>query len=273
MSATSVAEAPQQSDLSLLESQGWEAHVLEQIPWRRPTDAHGEPIGHYPGLAEIAPVRHLAATALLNDFFNFGIMADVRLDAAALAELLADPHRPTRNLKLVYPDGQGPLDGVPAVGIQVQGPGPTEARANNARAAGYRPGTHWWTFRADRWAEVPAFVAHWFWWQQKEDARLGAAYRRSLAPEEREPDQGRDATTGVASVTTRMALRYEAGESDTPPAELFTFRMACEREQGYRPSGLIDPTAHAAREAEIADLRAQLAALTKPQKPPKGQEG
>lgn len=273
MSATSVAEAPQQSDLSLLESQGWEAHVLGQIPWRRPLDGHGEPIGHYPGLAEIAPMRHLAATALLNDFYNFGVMADARLDADALAELLADPHRPTRGLRVIYPDGTGALDGVPAVGIQVQGPGPNEARPNNARAAGYRPGTHWWTFRADRWAEVPAFVAHWFWWQQKGEALLGAAYRRSLAPAEREADQGRDATASVASVTTRMALRYEAGESDIPPAELFMFRMACEREPGERPSGLIDPSEHAAREVEIAELRAQLAALTKQKAPTRGQEG
>jgi hypothetical protein len=268
MSATSVAEAPQQSDLSLLESQGWEAHVLGQIPWRRPLDAHGEPIGQYPGLAEIAAVRHLATTALLNDFYNFGVMADARLDAGALAELLADPHRPTRGLRPVLDERTGA-----AVGFAIQGPGPNEARANNARAAGYRPGTHWWTFRADRWAEVPAFVAHWFWWQQREDARLGAAYRRSLGPGEREADQGRDATTAVASVTTRLALRYEAGESETAPAELFAFRMACERDPGERPSGLIDPTAHAAREAEIADLKAQLAALTKQQKAPRGQEG
>lgn len=270
MSASAVADAPMQADLSLLESQGWEAHVLNLIPWRRPLDQHGQPIGQYPGVAELATSRHLACTALLNDLANFGVVADVRLDPDAFAELRADPTRPTRGLRDVK-DAQGVV-----IGFEVMGPGPQEWRPNNSRAAGYRPGTHWWKFTTEGWTEVPAFVAHWFWFRQfGEDERLGAGYFRTKARDERDPDESRNAAVWVAGVRARMQVRYEAGEDVPEPRDLFVVRMACEREQGYRPSGLIDPTANAARDAEIAQLRAQLeAALQSQQKPARrGQEG
>lgn len=259
MSVATVAEAPDQADLSLMTSLDWEAHVVERLPWRRPLNERGEPIGEQPGVAEWAERRHLDTCGLLNDLTNLGIMADVRLNPDAFAELLRDEHRPTRGMRPVS-DAQG----VP-IGFEIMGPGPQESRANNSLARGYRPGTHWWRFTTAGWSEVPAFVAHWFWWAQRDDARLGASYRRSLGVHERDPDQGRDATAGVPGVVQRMHLAYEAGETATPAAELFTVRMQCERAPGERPSGLIDPRVSdteaelTAAKAELAKLRAQLA--------------
>lgn len=269
MSATSVAEAPTQDSLSWVSQlgEGTDAvAILHRIPWRRPL-REGQPVGEYAGVAELGEQRHLHATAILNDMANFQVTADVRLDPGAFAELLADPDRPTRGLRPVR-DEQGT-----PIGFEIMGPGPGEWRANNSRIPGYRPATHWWRFTTEAWVEVPAFVAYWFWTQQHgEDQRLGAGYFRNKTPAERDPDESRNAAVWVPALRNRMLLKYEAGESEAAPADLFVIRMACEREQGYRPSGLIDPTAHAAREAEIAELRAQLAALTS-KKTPKGQEG
>lgn len=278
MSATSVAEAPTQDSLSWVSQLGENVDavaVLRRIPWRRPL-REGQPVGEYAGVAELGEQRHLHANAILNDMANFQVLAEVRLDPGAFAELLADPYRPTRGLRPVHPAGavRGAGDHwIGAIGFEVMGPGPGEWRANNSRIPGYRPATHWWRFTTEGWTEVPAFVAYWFWTQQHgEDIRLGAGYFRNKTPDERDPDESRNAAVWVPALRNRMLLKYEAGESETVPADLLTIRMACEREPGERPSGLIDPTAHAAREAEIADLRAQLAALTS-KRPPKGQEG
>lgn len=271
MSGIAVADAKDQADLSLVAALDWDAHVLPSLPWRRPTDAHGQLIGEHPGVVEWAERRHLDTTGLLNDLAQASIMADVRLHPDTFAELLRDPHRPTRGLRVV-----NNAQGVP-IGFEIQGPGKGEWRANNTVARGYRPGTHWWRFTTEEWTEVPAFVAHWFWWAQREEPRLGAAYRRSLAAHERDPDQGRDATAGVPGVVQRMALAWEAGESEIAPAELFVVRMECERAPGERPSGLIDPREHEnaaqllAAQAQIAALQRQIDKLNK--KPGAGQEG
>ena len=248
-----IAGAPDQADLSMEAERGWEPHVLGTIPWRRKLTAQGEPIGAHPGVGELAFVRHLAATAMLNDYARAGINADVRLDEAAFAELLADPNRPERGSRLVR-DEQGT-----PIGIDIQGPGPQEWRADN-RLGAFRPGTHWWRFTTTEWREVPAFVAHWFVYQQLDDSRLGASYRRSLGREERDPDQGRDATAAVASVSQRLALAWEESGSPVPPRDLFVIRMPCERAPGERASGLIDTRA-AETDQALAEARAEIAKL------------
>ncbi len=222
--------------------------------WRREYTAQGEPIGKYPGVAELGSQRHLDTTALLNDLKRAGINADAQLNPDAFEELLRDEHRPTRGIRLVK-DAQG----LPT-GLQVQGPGPEEWLPNDSRAPHYRPGTHWWEFSTLRWTEVPAFVAHWFWWAQQDDARLGAGYGRPKTKDERDPDESRNAVVTVPGVLTRLRLRWEANAEEGPaPAPLFGFRMQAERPQGYRPSGLIVPGM--VNEDELTAARARIAEL------------
>ena len=262
---SNFVDAPAQVDLSL----EWPPHELARVRWRRELSPQGEPLGSYPGVAELAAERHLDTTALLNDLKRAGIVADVRLNAEAFAELLRDEHRPTRGIRPVK-DAQGVQ-----IGFQVQGPGPEEWMPSDSRSANYRPGTHWWSFTTAGWTEVPAFVAHWFLWAQRDDARLGAGYGRQKTREERDPDESRNAVVPVPSVTSRMRLRWEADAEQGPePAHLFEFRMQGERPQGYRPSGLVVPTS-GGDETELAALRAELAALKSQLKkaPRTGQEG
>lgn len=263
---SSLVHGPAQADLTL----DWPPHELARVRWVREYTPQGEAVGKYPGVAELASQRHLDTTALLNDLKRASINADVRLDATAFAELLRDEHRPTRGVRLVK-DKQG----VP-IGFQVQGPGPEEWLPNAAVSAHYRPGQHWWEFTTERWAEVPAFVAHWFWWAQRDDARLGAAYSRPKTREERDPDESRNAVVAVPSVYARLQLRHEADEEQgPPPARLFAIRMQSERPKGYRPSGLVVPGMADTTE-ELAALRAQVAALEAQltsKKAPAGQKG
>lgn len=258
---SSTITAPAQADLSL----DWPPHELARVRWVREYTPQGEAIGKYPGVAELAGQRHMDTTALLNDLKRAGINADVQLNAAAFDELLRDEHRPTRGLRTVRDD-----QGVP-VGVQVQGPGPEEWLPNDSLSAHYRPGTHWWEFRTDRWTEVPAFVAHWFLWAQRDDARLGASYARPKTREERDPDESRNAVVTVPSVQTRLRLRWEAdAETGPAPTALFAFRMQSERPRGYRPSGLIVPSM--AGDDELAAARARIAELeaTLAKRPAKG---
>lgn len=249
----SLTTAPDQSDLSL----NLAPNVLARIPWRRKLNNEGQPIGEHPGVEELAGQRGLDTTALLNDLQRAGLMADARLNAVAFEELLRDEHRPTRGIRMVKDDKGTPI------GIEIQGPSAQEWLPNNNIGPHIRPGTHWWQFLVTGWVEVPAFVAHWFWWAQREDARLGAAYGRQKLRHERESDEGRNAVVNTPSVYQRLALRHEASEEEAPaPAMLFEFRMACERAPGERPSGLVVPGA-SANDTELAALRAQLAELQK----------
>jgi len=263
--SANLVNAPDQADLTL----DWPPHELARVPWRRSVSQHGEVQGQYPGVAELAEQRHLDTCALLNDLKRAGINADVRLNAEAFAELLRDEHRPIRGMRPLR-DEQGNQ-----IGFQIQGPGPEEYLPNNTISAHYRPGTHWWTFTTTGWTEVPAFVAHWFWWAQRDDARLGAGYSRVKTRDERDPDESRNAVVPMPGVVSRMRLRYEADEESGPvPAQLFAIRMVSERAPGERPSGLLVPGV-AANADELAALRAELATLRAQlsKTPAKGEKG
>lgn len=261
---SAMITAPAQETLTL----ELEPDVLERVPWRRRVDDTGATIGALAGVMERYPFD---ANALLNDLRRAGIKADIRLDAEAFAELLRDEHRPTRGMSILL----DPTTGTPH-GCTIEGPGPEEYEARDILSRSYRPGTHRWTFTTGAWQQVPAFVAYWFAWAQRDDARLGAGYSRNKTRDERDPDESRNAVQPVPGLVARMQLQHEIDPGQYPaPRELFAIRLPCERAPGERVSDLVVPGEQSAAELAAARERIKqlesLLAMKQPRN--RGQEG
>lgn len=205
-------------------STGYAPRVLHNIPWTRRRDVQGAPVGMYPGVGE---VQGTAATALINDFMNEGIAAQIRLNERALGEMLKDPHRPVRGSRVLYEDAADP--GRPT-GIEIEGPHPQDWLPTAGESRNFRRPQAWKL--TTEWQEIPAFIAYWFWYMQHEDPRLGAAYNRTGIVKETIDgvESVEKRPVPMPSVYARLHRGFDPvfGDEATVPAMLVECRMACE---------------------------------------------
>lgn len=179
----------------------------------------------YPGLHDLAGNQRVC---LLNDLTNLQVKVQVRIDPERLVEFK----------KRVGEDADSLL---------VQGPPETTTHTPQTRYPTYRVTTEWQDF--------PALFASWLDYRQSEDPLLGAEYVESVS---------RTVLVGQNVAATR-------DDEVRVPQELYlAFRMHGDIAAGER-AALAPPTAGAPDEstaellAELAQMRAQLAALSKQQ--------